>query len=197
MGTRLQSKPFKTQGLHQAMPYWRAQVSWWEPCRSHRPLQRIILPLYHQTAEKALQNKLNQSAFQLADFNQAHAGQSVKRRASIKRRQWRRCSHSLKAGQRCTRFRWHSVKSGRRLRQLGLCTQTCLRLPNHRQGRYDACGRSIGRRSFFINMGFSIFHAYPDHGISAPLIATARAYSPEKALGFSLKTLRRCRARWR
>ncbi len=35
-------------------------------------------------------------------------------------------------------------------------------------------GAVSGADPFFINMGFSIFHAYPDHGVSAPFDSNSK-----------------------
>ncbi|MGI2011798.1 beta-ketoacyl synthase N-terminal-like domain-containing protein [Shewanella oncorhynchi] len=133
----------------------------------------LFLPLYHQTVEKALQNKLNQSAFQLADF-----GNSV---------------HALNANNQAL-----NVANGAVAHTASKLVSDALGLGGTQLSLDAACASSVyalklacdylttgkadmmlagavsGADPFFINMGFSIFHAYPDHGISAPFDSNSK-----------------------
>ena len=134
----------------------------------------LFLPLYHQTVEKALQNKLNQSAFQLADFNQAHADKALNveqvlnvANGAVAHTASKLVSDALGLG-------------GTQLSLDAACASSVYALKLAcdylTTGKADMmlAGAVSGADPFFINMGFSIFHAYPDHGISAPFDSNSK-----------------------
>lgn len=133
----------------------------------------LFLPLYHQTVEKALQNKLNQSAFQLADF-----GNSVNDRNAN--------SQTLNIANGAVAHTASKLVSdalglgGTQLSLDAACASSVYALKLAcdylTTGKADVmlAGAVSGADPFFINMGFSIFHAYPDHGISAPFDSNSK-----------------------
>lgn len=133
----------------------------------------LFLPLYHQTAEKALQNKLNQSAFQLADFgnsvNDLNANSQALNVANgaVAHTASKLVSDALGLG-------------GTQLSLDAACASSVYALKLAcdylTTGKADMmlAGAVSGADPFFINMGFSIFHAYPDHGISAPFDSNSK-----------------------
>ncbi|MGI1987202.1 beta-ketoacyl synthase N-terminal-like domain-containing protein [Shewanella glacialipiscicola] len=134
----------------------------------------LFLPLYHQTVEKALQNKLNQSAFQLADFNQDHAGKEFNVEPAL---------NVANGAVAHTASKLVSDALGLGGTQLSLdaaCASSVYALKLAcdylTTGKADMmlAGAVSGADPFFINMGFSIFHAYPDHGISAPFDSNSK-----------------------
>lgn len=134
----------------------------------------LFLPLYHQTVEKALQSKLNQSAFQLADFNQAHAGKEFNVEPAL---------NVANGAVAHTASKLVSDALGLGGTQLSLdaaCASSVYALKLAcdylTTGKADMmlAGAVSGADPFFINMGFSIFHAYPDHGISAPFDSNSK-----------------------
>lgn len=133
----------------------------------------LFLPLYHQTVEKALQNKLNQSAFQLADFgnsvNDLNANSQALNVANgaVAHTASKLVSDALGLG-------------GTQLSLDAACASSVYALKLAcdylTTGKADMmlAGAASGADPFFINMGFSIFHAYPDHGISAPFDSNSK-----------------------
>lgn len=133
----------------------------------------LFLPLYHQTVEKALQNKLNQSAFQLADFgnpvNNLNANSQALNVANgaVAHTASKLVSDALGLG-------------GTQLSLDAACASSVYALKLAcdylTTGKADMmlAGAVSGADPFFINMGFSIFHAYPDHGISAPFDSNSK-----------------------
>ncbi|PIW59064.1 beta-ketoacyl synthase N-terminal-like domain-containing protein [Shewanella sp. CG12_big_fil_rev_8_21_14_0_65_47_15] len=133
----------------------------------------LFLPLYHQTVEKALQNKLNQSAFQLADFgnsvNDFNANSQTLNIANgaVAHTASKLVSDALGLG-------------GTQLSLDAACASSVYALKLAcdylTTGKADMmlAGAVSGADPFFINMGFSIFHAYPDHGISAPFDSNSK-----------------------
>lgn len=133
----------------------------------------LFLPLYHQTVEKALQNKLNQSAFQLADFgnsvNDLNANSQALNVANgaVAHTTSKLVSDALGLG-------------GTQLSLDAACASSVYALKLAcdylTTGKADMmlAGAVSGADPFFINMGFSIFHAYPDHGISAPFDSNSK-----------------------
>lgn len=133
----------------------------------------LFLPLYHQTVEKALQNKLNQSAFQLADFgnsvNDLNANSQALNVANgaVAHTASKLVSDALGLG-------------GTQLSLDAACASSVYALKLAcdylTTGKADMmlAGAVSGADPFFINMGFSIFHAYPDHGISAPFDSNSK-----------------------
>ncbi|EGT3626273.1 3-hydroxyacyl-[acyl-carrier-protein] dehydratase FabA [Morganella morganii] len=133
----------------------------------------LFLPLYHQTVEKALQNKLNQSAFQLTDFgnsvNDLNANSQALNIANgaVAHTASKLVSDALGLG-------------GTQLSLDAACASSVYALKLAcdylTTGKADVmlAGAVSGADPFFINMGFSIFHAYPDHGISAPFDSNSK-----------------------
>lgn len=133
----------------------------------------LFLPLYHQTVEKALQNKLKQSAFQLADFgnsvNDLNANSQTLNIANgaVAHTASKLVSDALGLG-------------GTQLSLDAACASSVYALKLAcdylTTGKADVmlAGAVSGADPFFINMGFSIFHAYPDHGISAPFDSNSK-----------------------
>lgn len=133
----------------------------------------LFLPLYHQTVEKALQKKLNQSAFQLADFgnsvNDLNANSQALNVANgaVAHTASKLVSDALGLG-------------GTQLSLDAACASSVYALKLAcdylTTGKADMmlAGAVSGADPFFINMGFSIFHAYPDHGISAPFDSNSK-----------------------
>uniref|UniRef100_E6XR45 Multi-domain beta-ketoacyl synthase, PfaC n=1 Tax=Shewanella putrefaciens (strain 200) TaxID=399804 RepID=E6XR45_SHEP2 len=133
----------------------------------------LFLPLYHQTVEKALQNKLNQSAFQLADFgnsvNDLNANSQALNVANgaVAHTASKLVSDALGLG-------------GTQLSLDAACASSVYALKLAcdylTTGKADMmlAGAVSGADPFFINMGFSIFHAYPEHGISAPFDSNSK-----------------------
>ncbi|MCL1088475.1 3-hydroxyacyl-[acyl-carrier-protein] dehydratase FabA [Shewanella profunda] len=133
----------------------------------------LFLPLYHQTVEKALQNKLNQSAFQLADFGNPVNDLNTNSQAlnvangAVAHTASKLISDALGLG-------------GTQLSLDAACASSVYALKLAcdylTTGKADMmlAGAVSGADPFFINMGFSIFHAYPDHGISAPFDSNSK-----------------------
>lgn len=128
----------------------------------------LFLPLYHQAVEKALQSKLNQSTFQLADFNQTDNEQSLNvANGAVAHTASKLVSDALGLG-------------GTQLSLDAACASSVYALKLAcdylTTGKADMmfAGAVSGADPFFINMGFSIFHAYPDHGISAPFDSNSK-----------------------
>lgn len=133
----------------------------------------LFLPLYHQTVEKALQNKLNQSAFQLADFGNSVNNLNANSQAlniangAVAHTASKLVSDALGLG-------------GTQLSLDAACASSVYALKLAcdylTTGKADMmlAGAVSGADPFFINMGFSIFHAYPDHGISAPFDSNSK-----------------------
>ncbi|WP_415776071.1 beta-ketoacyl synthase N-terminal-like domain-containing protein [Shewanella oncorhynchi] len=133
----------------------------------------LFLPLYHQTVEKALQNKLNQSAFQLADFGNSVNALNANNQAlnvangAVAHTASKLVSDALGLG-------------GTQLSLDAACASSVYALKLAcdylTTGKADMmlAGAVSGADPFFINMGFSIFHAYPDHGISAPFDSNSK-----------------------
>jgi 3-oxoacyl-(acyl-carrier-protein) synthase/3-hydroxymyristoyl/3-hydroxydecanoyl-(acyl carrier protein) dehydratase len=145
----------------------------------------LFVPLYHSAVEKALQTKLQQPNFSLHSFNErydkrfdknfdqqsvdqqpqtnAHAtAQTVNlRNGAIAHNASKIVADALGLG-------------GTQLSLDAACASSVYALKLAcdylHTGKADMmlAGAVSGADPFFINMGFSIFHAYPDHGISAP-----------------------------
>lgn len=135
----------------------------------------LFLPLYHQAVEKALQSKLNQSAFQLTDFDYSAKGSNVKNDSQVFNIANGAIAH--------TASKLVSDALGLGGAQLSLdaaCASSVYALKLAcdylTTGKADImlAGAVSGADPFFINMGFSIFHAYPDHGISAPFDSNSK-----------------------
>lgn len=140
----------------------------------------LFLPIYHQAVEKALKTKLNQAEFALAPFANPSANPSTHH--SDKR--------STMATQQATNGAIaHSASKlvcdalglgGAQLSLDAACASSVYALKLAcdylTTGKADImlAGAVSGADPFFINMGFSIFHAYPDHGISAPFDSNSK-----------------------
>ncbi len=122
----------------------------------------LFLPLYHSAVEKALQNKLSNDDFRLAPFNGA-SGQNTQnpQNGAIAHNASKVVADALGLGSAQLSLDAACASSVYSLKL------ACDYLST---GKADMmlAGAVSGADPFFINMGFSIFHAYPEHGISAP-----------------------------
>lgn len=126
----------------------------------------LFLPIYHSAVEKALQDKLGASAFKLNPTNaQTDRAQSE---ASLDNANGAIAHNTSKVV---------ADALGLGSAQLSLdaaCASSVYSLKLAcdylTAGKADVmlAGAVSGADPFFINMGFSIFHAYPDHGVSVP-----------------------------
>ncbi|RTR39214.1 3-hydroxyacyl-[acyl-carrier-protein] dehydratase FabA [Shewanella canadensis] len=126
----------------------------------------LFLPIYHNAVEKALQDKLGTSAFKLNPTN-AHTARSQSETAldnangAIAHNASKVVADALGLG-------------GAQLSLDAACASSVYSLKLAcdylSAGKADVmlAGAVSGADPFFINMGFSIFHAYPDHGVSVP-----------------------------
>ncbi|AQS37345.1 beta-ketoacyl synthase [Shewanella psychrophila] len=126
----------------------------------------LFLPIYHSAVEKALQDKLGNSAFKLNPTN-AHTVRSQSETAldnangAIAHNASKVVADALGLG-------------GAQLSLDAACASSVYSLKLAcdylSAGKADVmlAGAVSGADPFFINMGFSIFHAYPDHGVSVP-----------------------------
>ncbi|ABV37808.1 omega-3 polyunsaturated fatty acid synthase PfaC [Shewanella sediminis HAW-EB3] len=126
----------------------------------------LFLPIYHSAVEKALQDKLGSRAFKLNPTN-AHTVRSQSETAldnangAIAHNASKIVADALGLG-------------GAQLSLDAACASSVYSLKLAcdylSAGKADVmlAGAVSGADPFFINMGFSIFHAYPDHGVSVP-----------------------------
>ncbi|WP_064791952.1 eicosapentaenoate synthase subunit PfaC [Shewanella woodyi] len=126
----------------------------------------LFLPIYHSAVEKALQDKLGASAFKLNPTN-AHTSRAQgeatldNANGAIAHNASKVVADALGLG-------------GAQLSLDAACASSVYSLKLAcdylSAGKADVmlAGAVSGADPFFINMGFSIFHAYPDHGISVP-----------------------------
>ncbi|WP_394200337.1 beta-ketoacyl synthase N-terminal-like domain-containing protein [Shewanella waksmanii] len=132
----------------------------------------LFLPIYHSAVEKALQDKLGNSAFQLNPTNansaRAKQGQAVDvANGAIAHNTSKVVADALGLG-------------GAQLSLDAACASSVYSLKLAcdylTTGKADVmlAGAVSGADPFFINMGFSIFHAYPDHGVSVPFDADSK-----------------------
>ncbi|MCL1044194.1 3-hydroxyacyl-[acyl-carrier-protein] dehydratase FabA [Shewanella electrodiphila] len=131
----------------------------------------LFVPLYHSAVEKALQHKLQQADFTLQAFDsEGFATQATP--ASLSNGAIAHNASKLVAD-----------ALGLGAAQLSLdaaCASSVYSLKLAcdylHTGKADMmlAGAVSGADPFFINMGFSIFHAYPDHGISAPFDSNSK-----------------------
>ncbi|MEL4428444.1 beta-ketoacyl synthase N-terminal-like domain-containing protein [Shewanella mangrovisoli] len=128
----------------------------------------LFLPIYHQAVEKALKTKLNQPEFALAPFATGSiAGTQQAANGAIAHTASKLLSDALGLG-------------GAQLSLDAACASSVYALKLAcdylTTGKADMmlAGAVSGADPFFINMGFSIFHAYPDHGISAPFDSNSK-----------------------
>ncbi len=133
----------------------------------------LFLPIYHQAVEKALKTKLKQPKFELTPFSNNDniapqvAGQQKAANGAIAHTASKLLSDALGLG-------------GAQLSLDAACSSSVYALKLAcdylSTGKADMmlAGAVSGADPFFINMGFSIFHAYPDHGISAPFDSNSK-----------------------
>ncbi|PKH98769.1 3-hydroxyacyl-[acyl-carrier-protein] dehydratase FabA, partial [Shewanella sp. 11B5] len=142
----------------------------------------LFVPLYHSAVEKALQIKLQQPNFNLQSFNQASQNNTAEnannnnnvapktvnlRNGAIAHNASKIVADALGLG-------------GTQLSLDAACASSVYALKLAcdylHTGKADMmlAGAVSGADPFFINMGFSIFHAYPDHGISAPFDSNSK-----------------------
>ncbi len=128
----------------------------------------LFLPIYHQAVEKALKTKLNQPEFALESFaNASMVGTQQAANGAIAHTASKLLSDALGLG-------------GAQLSLDAACASSVYALKLAcdylTTGKADMmlAGAVSGADPFFINMGFSIFHAYPDHGISAPFDSNSK-----------------------
>ncbi|MBB1268181.1 beta-ketoacyl synthase N-terminal-like domain-containing protein [Shewanella sp. SR44-3] len=131
----------------------------------------LFVPLYHDVVEKALQLKLAQPNFVLQGFgNEQPLGQT----RSINYRNGRIAHNASKLVADALGL------GGAQLSLDAACASSVYALKLAcdylHTGKADImlAGAVSGADPFFINMGFSIFHAYPDHGISAPFDSNSK-----------------------
>ena len=134
----------------------------------------LFVPLYHKTVEKALQTKLQQPNFSLQPFGQqtqtpppTTATKVNLANGAIAHNASKIVADALGLG-------------GTQLSLDAACASSVYALKLAcdylHTGKADImlAGAVSGGDPFFINMGFSIFHAYPDHGISAPFDSNSK-----------------------
>ncbi|OBT09137.1 beta-hydroxyacyl-ACP dehydratase [Shewanella sp. UCD-FRSSP16_17] len=131
----------------------------------------LFVPIYHSAVEKALQDKLQQPSFTLQPFDsEGYSEQTTP--ASLSNGAIAHNASKLVAD-----------ALGLGAAQLSLdaaCASSVYSLKLAcdylHTGKADMmlAGAVSGADPFFINMGFSIFHAYPDHGISAPFDSNSK-----------------------
>ncbi|WP_415837562.1 beta-ketoacyl synthase N-terminal-like domain-containing protein [Shewanella livingstonensis] len=133
----------------------------------------LFVPLYHGAVEKALQVKLEQPNFVLQGFgNEQSVGNKPAQPINYRNGAIAHNASKLVAD-----------ALGLGAAQLSLdaaCASSVYALKLAcdylHTGKADImlAGAVSGADPFFINMGFSIFHAYPDHGISAPFDSNSK-----------------------
>lgn len=128
----------------------------------------LFLPLYHSAVEKALQTKLENQNFSLRPFNYpqnqdaAHTfTQTTTANGAAAHNSSKVVADALGLGSAQISLDAACASSVYSLKL------ACDYLST---GKADMmlAGAVSGADPFFINMGFSIFHAYPDHGVSVP-----------------------------
>ncbi|WP_028774441.1 beta-ketoacyl synthase N-terminal-like domain-containing protein [Shewanella waksmanii] len=132
----------------------------------------LFLPIYHSAVEKALQHKLANPAFSLnptnADSSRAQQGQAIDvANGAIAHNTSKVVADALGLGAAQLSLDAACASSVYSLKL------ACDYLTT---GKADVmlAGAVSGADPFFINMGFSIFHAYPDHGVSVPFDADSK-----------------------
>ncbi|MBM7071255.1 3-hydroxyacyl-[acyl-carrier-protein] dehydratase FabA [Shewanella sp. 202IG2-18] len=146
-----------------------------------------FLPIYHKAVEKGLQQKFEQANFKLTDFQ----GQQTVYTRSSNAKSHLSISHSAS----------HVIHQalglgGSQLSLDAACASSVyavkLACDYLNTGKADLmlAGAVSGADPFFINMGFSIFHAYPKNGQSAPFDANSQGlFAGEGAGVIALKRL--------
>ncbi|RLV59404.1 3-hydroxyacyl-[acyl-carrier-protein] dehydratase FabA [Parashewanella curva] len=122
----------------------------------------LVLPLYHQAVEKGLQQKFHQPNFKLEHFsNKPQFNADIKTHLAAAHSASQVLHQALGLG-------------GCQLTLDAACASSVyavkLACDYLNSGKADVmlAGAMSGADPFFINMGFSIFHAYPDNNCSAP-----------------------------
>ncbi|MFA0442744.1 beta-hydroxyacyl-ACP dehydratase [Vibrio sp. 10N.286.49.C2] len=126
----------------------------------------LFLPMYHSVVEKALQTKLNSDQFSLLPTNeQAHDLNTV----------------NGAAAHNASKLVADALGLGNvQLSLDAACASSVYSLKlacdylNTGKADMMLAGAVSGADPFFINMGFSIFHAYPDHGVSVPFDSNSK-----------------------
>ncbi|MCG9696120.1 beta-ketoacyl synthase N-terminal-like domain-containing protein [Shewanella sp. Isolate11] len=147
----------------------------------------LFLPLYHNVVDKALKQKLGSEHFQLASFNQqrkqSHNNQLNYANGAIAHNASKVVADALGLGRVQLSLDAACASSVYSLKL------ACDYLAT---GKADMmlAGAVSGADPFFINMGFSIFHAYPEHGFSAPFDKNSKGlFAGEGAGVLALKRL--------
>ncbi|WP_394147511.1 beta-ketoacyl synthase N-terminal-like domain-containing protein [Shewanella atlantica] len=132
----------------------------------------LFLPIYHGVVEKALRNKLTSEKFSLNPTNAGTARASQETsldsaNGSIAHNTSKVVADALGLGSAQLSLDAACASSVYSLKL------ACDYLST---GKADVmlAGAVSGADPFFINMGFSIFHAYPEHGFSAPFDANSK-----------------------
>ncbi|MEZ8095639.1 beta-ketoacyl synthase N-terminal-like domain-containing protein [Photobacterium swingsii] len=126
----------------------------------------LFLPIYHSAVEKALQDKLANPEFSLLPSNgQPHTLNTANGAAAHNASKIVADALGLGSAQLSLDAACASSVYSLKLACDYLST-----------GKADMmlAGAVSGADPFFINMGFSIFHAYPDHGVSVPFDSNSK-----------------------
>ncbi len=120
----------------------------------------LFMPLYHKTVEGGLQSLLGNSSFQLANFSES---QDV------------HPANALIAGYPSALIAQSLGLGGTNFSLDAACASSCYSVKlacdylNTGKANLMLAGAVSASDPFFVNMGFSIFHAYPGNKKSAPL----------------------------
>lgn len=145
----------------------------------------LFLPLYHKAVEKALKQKLACPDFSLSDYN-AHSPAATTldvANGAIAHNASKLVADALGLGRVQLSLDAACASSVYSLK---------LACDYLNTGKADLmlAGAVSGADPFFINMGFSIFHAYPEHGFSAPFDRNTKGlFAGEGAGVLALKRL--------
>ncbi|MBE8166903.1 MAG: 3-hydroxyacyl-[acyl-carrier-protein] dehydratase FabA, partial [Shewanella sp.] len=151
-----------------------------------------ILPIYHKAVEKGLQQKLQKSDFRIADFQTDENG---KQQPTFARTTTN--NSNLFASHSASKVVQQALGlGGCQLSIDAACASSVyavkLACDYLNTGKADLmlAGAVSGADPFFINMGFSIFHAYPENNQSAPFDSkTQGLFAGEGAGVVALKRL--------
>ncbi len=145
---------------------------------------QLFLPLYHNVVEKALKQKLATEQFQLQAFDHPKPNEHLNyANGAIAHNASKIVADALGLGQVQLSLDAACASSVYSLKL------ACDYLAT---GKADLMlsGAVSGADPFFINMGFSIFHAYPEHGFSAPFDNNSKGlFAGEGAGVLALKRL--------
>ncbi|MGC9403820.1 beta-ketoacyl synthase N-terminal-like domain-containing protein [Vibrio genomosp. F10 str. 9ZC157] len=126
----------------------------------------LFLPMYHSVVEKALKTKLSNENFQLLPTNEQPQPLNAINGA---------------AAHNASKLVADALGLGNvQLSLDAACASSVYSLKlacdylNTGKADMMLAGAVSGADPFFINMGFSIFHAYPDHGVSAPFDSNSK-----------------------